>query len=378
MSKPTPQQTRAGAPAIAALSVDVSASGAPSAAPVQLLPAGTFRAKDGRPAGLPGWRLDDATAVRVLARARARRNRFVIDYEHQTQHAETNGQPAPAAGWFSPEDLEFRPGEGLFVTRVEWTPRAQAFLKNGEYRYLSSVFAFDVKTGQVETLVCAALTNDPALDGLSEVALAALTGRAATLFQAETDTATLPNVGTPPENASMNPVLKALLAALGLAESATETEAVAALTLIKTQAGLVDGLQTQVAALKNATPDAALFVPIDKYNELNTQLVQLKASQDAAEVDALINQAKAAGKLTPAAELVWREVGKSSLASLKALVEKTPGNPALAGQQQTGGNAPAGGQGGGEGAQLDETALAVCKRMGITPEQFKGAAITAA
>lgn len=374
MSKHITHSSKRG-PGIAALSFDVTAAADGS---VQLLPAGTFRANDGRPAGLPGWRLDEALAARVLARARQRKNRFVFDYEHQTQLAETNGQPAPAAGWFSPEDLEFRPGEGLFAGRVEWTPRAQEFLKNKEYRYVSAVFGFDENTGDVLFLVCAALTNDPALDGLSEVALAALTARATTLFQAETDTAPSSSVGTPPENVSMNPVLKALLAALGLAESATETEAVAALTLIKNQATLVDGLQTQVAALKNATPDAARFVPIDKYNELNTQLVQLKASQDAAEVDALINQAKADGKLTPAAEAVWREVGKASVAQLKALVEKTPGNPALAGQQQTGGKAPAGGQGGGEGAQLDETALAVCKRMDITPEQFKGAAITAA
>lgn len=373
MSKPASTTARR-APAVAALTFEVAGQASTG---VQLLPAGVFRAQDGRPAGLPGWRLDQEQAARVLARARLRKNPYFIDYEHQTQLAETNGQPAPAAGWFSPEDLEFRPGEGLFVKRVEWTQRAQAFLKNGEYKYLSSVFHFHETTGEVLFLVCAALTNDPALDGLSEVTLAALSARAANLFQADTDTAPIPHVGTPPEIVSMNPVLKALLAGLGLAESATETEAVAALTLIKTQAGLVDGLQSQVAALKNATPDAAKFVPIDKFNQLNTELVTLKAAQVERDVEALISQAKADGKLTPAAEAVWRDVGKSDLAKLKSLVEKTPANPALAGNSQTGGQAPAGGQG-AQGAQLSEEQLAVCKRMGITPEQFTGAAVAAA
>lgn len=374
MSKPASQVTRR-APAVAALTFDL---GGQASTGVQLLPAGLFRAEDGRPQGLPGWQLGPEQAARVLARARQRKNAFFIDYEHQTQLSSTNGQPAPAAGWFSPEDLEYRPGEGLFVKRVEWTQRAQAFLKNGEYKYLSSVFHFHEGTGEVLFLVCAALTNDPALDGLSEVTLAALSARAATLFQAETDTAPIPNVGTPPENVSMNPVLKALLAGLGLAESATETEAVAALTLIKNQAVLVDGLQTQVASLKNATPDAARFVPIDKFNELNTELVTLKAAQVERDVEVLIGQAKADGKLTPAAEAVWREVGKSDLAKLKSLVEKTPANPALAGQQQTDGKPPVGGQGGAQGAQLSDEQLAVCKRMGITPEQFTGAAVAAA
>lgn len=358
-------------PAIAALTFDVSASSAPSA---QLLPAGVFRAEDGRPHNLPGWRLNETVAARVLARARQRKNRFVIDYEHQTQAAETNGQPAPAAGWFSPEDLEFRPDQGLFAARVEWTPRAKAFIDNKEYRYLSAVFGYDEATGDVLFLMCAALTNTPALDGMNEVAITALSARAAQFFQADPDTATTPSVGTPPETASMNPVLKALLAALGLAESATETEAMAALTLIKTQAAMVDGLQTQVAALKSTSPDPARFVAIEKYNELNTQLVQLKSADVERQVEDILTKAKAEGKLVPAAEAVWREVGKADVAQLKRLVESTPANPALAGQQQTSGQQ----QVSGGGQELDEATLAVCKRMGITPEQYKGAAIATA
>lgn len=351
-------QKNASRTAIAALTFDIAAADAA----VQLLPAGEFRAKDGRPTECAAWRLTEANAPMVLARARTRVNRFFFDYEHQTQQAEKNGQPAPAAGWFDALALEFRPGEGLFATQVEWTPRATEFIRNKEYRYVSAVFGYDKVTGDVQFLVCAALTNDPALDGLDDVSLAALSAR----FQA--DTAPAPSSGGTSEHDPMNPVLKALLAALGLTESATEQEAVAALTAIKTSAASVAGLNTEIATLKAATPDPARFVSIDKFTQLNTELVQLKATTVDREVEDLISQAKLAGKVTPAAEDVWRAVGKASIAQLKKLVDTTPGNPALGGKSQTQGEDPAG----GDGKTLNETELAVCKAVGLTAEQYQG------
>lgn len=343
--------------AIAALTFALPAENLSAA--VQLLPAGEFRAQDGRPVECAAWRMDETNAPMVLANAQRRANRFVIDYEHQTQLSEKNGQPAPAAGWFDAANLVFRPGEGLFAASVEWTERASGFIRAKEYRYISAVFGYDKETGTVLFLICAALTNTPALDGLDEVSLAALSAR----FLA--DTAPAPSSGGTSEHDPMNPVLKALLAALGLTESATEQEAVAALTVFKTAAAKVDGLNVEVAALKSATPDPARFVPIDKFNQLNTELVQLKASTVDREVEDLISQAKLAGKVTPAAEDVWRAVGKADIAQLKKLVDTTPGNPALGGGSQTQGQAPA-----GDGKTLNEAELAVCKAMGLTPEQF--------
>lgn len=46
---------------------------------------------------VPVWHIDQAVAARVMERFNARRNPPVVDYEHQTLHKETNGQPAPAA-----------------------------------------------------------------------------------------------------------------------------------------------------------------------------------------------------------------------------------------------------------------------------------------
>lgn len=135
----------------------------------RLIPAGLFSATDGRPPGIPGWRLDRAAALSIVAKVAARATDFVIDYEHQTLKAAANGQPAPAAGWF--KRLEWREGDGLYVTDARWTGRAAALILAKEYRFISPVFSHEAD-GRVVDVVNAALTNSPALDGLSDLAAA--------------------------------------------------------------------------------------------------------------------------------------------------------------------------------------------------------------
>jgi phage I-like protein len=136
----------------------------------RLLPAGHFRASDGRPKEVASWFLDGAIAAKLIRAATAQNVDFVIDYEHQTLQAAQNGKPAPAAGWF--HKLEWRDGDGLYVTDARWTDAAEKMLTAQEYRYISPVFQYDSKTGDVEKLVNAALTNNPALDGLTDLAAA--------------------------------------------------------------------------------------------------------------------------------------------------------------------------------------------------------------
>ncbi len=144
-------------------------------AAVRILPAGAFQSKDGRPASvtqgrISHWRLDASNAAAVIAARRNGEQGFVIDYEHQTLNKATNGQPAPAAGWF--KGLEWREGQGLFMVQIEWTERARAMIAGSEYRYLSPVFGFDSQTGTVTYIHSVALTNDPALIGLADLAAA--------------------------------------------------------------------------------------------------------------------------------------------------------------------------------------------------------------
>lgn len=90
-------------PAIAVLrsALPAGPAGAAGAAPtsLRLIPAGPFRAPDGRPADAPAWQLDDETAARLVADMAARQSARYIDYEHATLHAKTKGtastKPAP-------------------------------------------------------------------------------------------------------------------------------------------------------------------------------------------------------------------------------------------------------------------------------------------
>ncbi|MFK5892850.1 MAG: phage protease [Pseudomonadota bacterium] len=136
---------------------------------VQLLPAGNFRAKDGRPYVVDSWKLDYLTALKIIDKVRSFKDDLVIDYEHQTLETSKNGQPAPAAGWF--KNLEWIDGKGLFATDVIWTSKAKQLIKNNEYRYISPVISYDKLTGHITSIQMAALTNYAAIDGMNNTAL---------------------------------------------------------------------------------------------------------------------------------------------------------------------------------------------------------------
>jgi len=139
-------------------------------AKIRIIPDGLFRTSDVRPVNVPHWKMDAAIAERLIQKWREGVEPQFIDYEHQSLLKEKNGQPAPAAGWY--HGLEYRNGEGLFITDIKWTPRAQSMIHAGEYRFISPVFSFDLSSGDVTVLHSVALTNTPALPGLVDLASA--------------------------------------------------------------------------------------------------------------------------------------------------------------------------------------------------------------
>lgn len=281
---------------------------------VRLIPAGEFRSADGsgRPLDAPAWRIDAAQAGRLIARDAARASRRVVDYEHQTIQSARNGQPAPAAGWIT--GLEWREDAGLFA-RVDWTERAAAMIAAGEYRYLSPVFSYDA-TGLVLDIGPAALTNNPGLDGLTD--LAALSA----LY--------IPDQEITP--------MKELLKALGLAETATEAEALAALKARSDEgATRLATLTAEVATLKAAAPDPAKFVPVDAVTELQAQVAALSATLAKNELDDLVEVGLSDGRLNAALEPWARTL---TPVALKAYLDKATPIAALKGTQ-TGGAKPA-------------------------------------
>ncbi|EBC4877334.1 hypothetical protein C2W27_14400 [Salmonella enterica] len=354
---------------IAACTFEINADGKR----IQLFPAGSFRSTDTRPAECSAWVMNDATAKNILAALATRKSRIVIDYEHQTLNSEKNGQPAPAAGWMSGSRMEWDPQLGFFALDVEWTERAAAMISAKEYLYISPVFAYDLKTGEILYVFNAALTNNPGLDGMEAVSLSALRS----LFDHDQT-----------ENPMNEELLKLLRQLLGLPDDASESDILAALQQIAgdmkkegegaaTMSALLTGfktLTTENAALKvsvaaalksgNGTPDPAQYVPIAVVTDLQTRMAQLTQRLDGGELDGVITAALTAGQLLPSMEAWARELGAKDLAALKSYVSAAAPIAALSGQQN-GGEPPAAGAHG-----LTAVELNVAKLTGLTPEEF--------
>lgn len=335
-----------GAVAIAACVVDLD-----GAVPdeIRLAPSGVFRARDGRPAGLPGWRLDASAADRVIARMRSAVGDYVIDYEHQTLHAESNGRPAPAAGWWKGQNIEWREN-GLFATGVEWTAKAKAAIAAKEYRYISPVISYNKNTGEVLGVLMAALTNYPAIDGLSDLAAIA-----SARFQ--------------PEEEEDNVNREQLIAMLGLAGNATDEQIAQAMAALRAKADSVAGKDQEIAALKadKGKVDPAKYVPIETFEALKSEVASLKTAQTAGSVEAMIKQGLADGKLLPVQEAWARELGGKDIEALKGYLEKTPAIAALAGSQSGG----KGGQDNDGVAALSGDAKKIADMFGNTAEDIK-------
>lgn len=338
--------------AIALCAFEVTAS-----SEIQLLPAGEFRGMDGRPVEVDGWKLDGTIAARVIARSVGRQTRYVIDYEHQTLKAGDNAQPAPAAGWFS--RLEWREGVGLFALDVEWTERAKAMIEAKEYRYLSPVFVYNTKTGEVIEVLLAALTNTPNLDGMAEVAQ-----RAAASF----------NLSSQGDLQVERTLLAALIAALGIAENTSEQDAVTAVAAMKAKADKLPEIETQLAAAKQQVADPGKFVSLETHNKVVEQVSALSTKLDTRDLDDVIDVAMSDGRL-PAAEEDWaRKFAKDhGIAALTESLSKRQAIPALA-RQQTEGRRP---QQQHQG-ELSNEQLAVCKQLGLKPEDYKAQLATSA
>lgn len=299
--------------AISALSIDLAGS-VPTE--IQLTPAGLFKAKDGRPAGLSGWILDSQNAQNVVQLANAQSDAFVIDYEHQTLYAKQNGMPAPAAGWF--KNLQYREGLGLFATQVEWTDSAALAIHRKEYRYISPVIAYDQKTGVVTKVLMAALVNNPALDGMKD-----LTALATDYFSQQQETQMIDAEKIKKleaENADLKKQLEDSKAACATAE---------------------DKAKKAACANESGAVDLSQYVPMADFKATQTQLVALSAQVQEKEINEVIEAALSDGRLLPAQKELAQKMGKQDIASLKEFLGGMTKIEGLS-NTQTGGKTPEG------------------------------------
>lgn len=323
---------------------------------IQLFPYGEFRAKDGRPTDAPHWVIADDNGKDICDLANRYDNKLVIDYEHQTLKSTENGQPAPAAGWM---EYFYLTPQGVFA-EVTWTDKAKQMIQDGEYKYISPVFAYDAD-GYVRKIINAALTNSPALDGMDEaiaasVDLAALT----TEFQ------------KPQPNEENTMELLELLKTLLNLPDADEAELQSALSQINDRATAdklpLTAVYDRVAALsasQNEAPDPEKFVPIDVVKDLQTQLAALTTQINSDKSEQLVAVALSEGRLLPAQKdwaLALAAKDPQALTDYLATAEPV----AALTTTQTGGKVPDTAD-----KALNAEQLAVCRSLDIAPEEFK-------
>lgn len=231
---------------------------------VELIPAGQVRGRDGR-----SW--SNSQPQGILDAFASLGMDLPVDLEHATELKAPKGEPAPAAGWV--KGLEMR--DGAIWGRVEWNPTGRELISGRQYRYLSPVILYQKDSGLIAGLTSVALTNRPNLN------LQALNHQTGTIDPKE------------------HPMLKALLAALALPEDATTEQALAKITLLKTD------LATAANQMQN--PSLEKFVPRSDYDAALTraanaeqQMDTIKKEQLETAINAAIETALAEGKITPA------------------------------------------------------------------------------
>lgn len=322
---------------------------------IPLMSGGPLNARDGRK-----WRLDNAPAVLARSREFAGDTDLLIDYEHQAEYSEANGQPAPAAGWIK----ELADRDGGIHARVEWTDRAREMIAAREYRYISPVF-YHTPAGQVTLVEGASLTNKPALD---LPALARRQRGADTMNETLIKLLKLLGFSSPKEE-DLPPALAKVQDLVDAQTAATENhKAVAAAAGLDADAGH-DKVLAKVKALA-ADPgggnddgvDPEKFVPMDQFKPVAKQLKTLQDDRTEEKAKTAVDDAIRAGKIAPAQRDWALAYAKQNLAEFGKYVEAAP---VILPPGEIGRTDPPPGE-----VILTAEEKAVCKQSGLSEEKY--------
>ena len=223
-----------------------------------------------------------------------------IDYEHQSiAHPPIK---APAAAWFTPVLQE----DGLYASNVKWTQEASAFLTSKEYRYFSPAFEQDEKTGRVMRLLNLALTNLPATRNIPALVAASAKGQI-TMSEEQ-------------KESGMRPVI----VALGLRESAKDSEALTAIVQ------LADAKREILALSERTNVSEAIGViagwksAATQVTALNHKVAELEKSVRDREVAELVEQGKREGRVPPTLVAWALSLGSRDMVALREFVTSAP------------------------------------------------------
>lgn len=318
---------------------------------IELIPLGSLVLRDGR--GEVG-RLTRPDQVIASSMATAPSGVMPIDFDHAID-GKGSGD-GRAAGWITGLT---RKGDRIMAS-VEWTKLGAEALRDKTYRFISPTFYFETRGGEVSHIARAALTNNPALGELKQLAS----------YQ---------------EEETMPKWLKEMASALGLADDADEATIAAAAGVaigqvehvggIVTAAGLTGPLDeakataitVKVTAASEtsgaAEPDPSKFVPMAMFASMQTQLNELTNSVANSTASQAVTAAMKSGKLTPAMGDWANGYAASDPAGFDAWLVN---QPVIASAQ---GLIPAL-QPAAEAGALSAVEKAVCASSGISEEAF--------
>lgn len=314
---------------------------------IKILPLGKIKSQKG------DFVVDQESFQSIKAKFIDRALDIVVDYEHQT----LEDVQAPAGGWI--KDLILQ--DDAIAAKVEWTPKAQEYLRNKEYRYLSPVVMVRKSDLKAIVLHSVALTNTPAIDGMFPIINSI-------------------NVNfDDDEGGTEMDLLKKLAALLGLGEDATEEQLTQKIgELLKTSENVAkkpteedlvanktitsllgvdekaktEDVAAAIMALKNPTN----FVPVSEFQALKTRL-------DKMDSDGLVTKALKDGKISAAQKEWAEEYALKDTQGFAKFVDKAPqsvpvGTLGIEDNKE-------------QKTEVTETTLAVCKQLGVSKEDLE-------
>lgn len=319
---------------------------------VKLLKLGEIKSQKG------DFIVDEESFQRIRNTFKDRGIDIVIDYEHQT----LEDVQAPAGGWIKDIILQ----DGAIAAKVEWTPKAEEYLKNKEYRYLSPVVLVRKSDNKAVVLHSVALTNTPAIDGMFAIVNSINIDE----FEGgnDMDLKKLAALLGLPEDATEEQIMQAIQMAVGelgkLQEqlkkkdsSEGETEVVAnkvimGLLGLDNEKAKTEDVAAAIVALKNP----ANYVPATEFNKLKERL-------DKKDSDEVVTKALKAGKISAVQKEWAEEYALKDPEGFKRFVEKAPqtvpmGEIELDDVKKSDG-------------RIEETTMAVCKMLGVSKEDVE-------
>jgi phage I-like protein len=302
---------------------------------IMLVPAAkTVEGRDGRK-----WANPDPK--RVALNSNARMAMLPVDENHSTDLSAPKGGAAPAFGWMKNLCAD---ESGAIWADVEWNGRGREALSKNEYRFISPVFSHSAK-GEINCILRAALTNSPNLD--------------------------LPALNTERKNINEKevPMDKELCAALGLPETATKAEVLAAVKSLNA------GKEKAETQTDKSTVDLSAYAPRADLNAMETravaaekQLAELNTAQLKKDAESAVDEAVKNRKIAPAskAEYLALCATKEGLETFKKIAAASPA--IVSTEPQTPEGSPPAGTG-SVALNAEQTQLA--KSLGYTSEEFK-------